>query len=192
MNKRHPSALAAAFLCGLLAASIALAQGPDIDWAVIAGGGAPATGSGVALNDTLGQPIIGPSGSGPEAVSLGAGYWYGAAPTTAVTLHSFSADAQEGAIVLTWETALEVDVLGFHVYRADAPGAEPTRLTPALLPATGGPRYTYVDQTAAPGVAYTYWLEVVDMSGGATRYGPALATLPPAAPHHIYLPLVLR
>jgi hypothetical protein len=38
MNKRHTSALAAAFLCGLLAASIALAQS-TVDWWVIAGRG---------------------------------------------------------------------------------------------------------------------------------------------------------
>ncbi|MBU0492024.1 MAG: hypothetical protein KKA73_03090 [Chloroflexi bacterium] len=191
---RHPTTLRASILalvCCWLVVSIALAQSA-VDWAVIAGGGGPSTGPDVALNATLGQPIVGPSGSGPEAVSLGAGYWYGAAPATAVTLHSFAAVAQDGAIILTWETALEVDVLGFHVYRADTPNAEPARLIATLLPATGEPRYTYVDQTAAPGVAYTYWLEVVDMGGGATRYGPVSAALPPAAWHLIYLPLVSR
>ncbi|MBU0491102.1 MAG: hypothetical protein KKA73_20575 [Chloroflexi bacterium] len=196
MNKRTFLTLLAV-LVGLLAlaASAALAQGsPAIDWWIVAGGGALATGPGVALNDTLGQPIVGPSGSGPEAVSLGAGYWYGAAPPTAVTLHSFAAAPQDQAIVLTWETALEVDVLGFHVYRAGAaggPGAEPARLTAALLPATGGPAYTYVDETAAPGATYWYWLEVVDAGGGAARYGPVSATRPAPALHTIYLPLVL-
>lgn len=116
----------------------------------------------MALNATLGQPIIGPAGNGPGAVSLRAGYWYGAAPATAVTLHS----------------ALEVELLGFYVYRADTAGAEPTRLTPALLPATGGP-------------SYTYWLEMIDAGGGTARYGPATATLPLPAPHTLYLPLVL-
>ena len=32
---------------------------------------------GIALNSTLGQPIIGPSGG--DSATLGAGYWYGAA-----------------------------------------------------------------------------------------------------------------
>ncbi|MBU0492844.1 MAG: hypothetical protein KKB13_13430, partial [Chloroflexi bacterium] len=190
MNRRIVFLLIAGLAALVLAAGAVLAEGgaAALDWWVIAGGGAPATGSGVALNDTLGQPIVGLSsgGSGPGAVSLGAGYWYGAAPATAVTLHSFIATPQDQTIVLTWETALEVDVLGFYVYRADAagePGAEPARLTPALLPAhpqggTGGSAYTYVDETAAPGIAYTYWLEVVDLSGGATRYGPVSATLP--------------
>ncbi|MBU1750474.1 MAG: hypothetical protein KKA73_22545 [Chloroflexi bacterium] len=195
MNRRTVLSLVGALLAALvLAVGVALAQTPDVDWWVTAGGGRPSTGGSVALNDTLGQPIIGLSsgGSGPGAVSLGAGYWYGAAPPTAVTLHSFIATPQDQTIVLTWETALEVDVLGFHVYRVNAAGEPETRLTPALLPATGGPTYTYGDETAAPGMAYTYWLEVVDLSGGATRYGPVSATLPLPAPHHIYLPLVSR
>ncbi|MBU0492022.1 MAG: hypothetical protein KKA73_03100 [Chloroflexi bacterium] len=196
MNRRTIISLLGTLLATLaLAVGVALAQSPVTDWAVIAGGGGPSTGTDVALKDTLGQPIIGPAGGGN--VSLGAGYWYGAAPATAVTLHSFTAAVQGQAIVLTWETALEVDVLGFHVYRAEAPAAEPTRLTPALLPAhqtggTGGSAYTYVDETAAPDITYTYWLEVVDLSGGATRYGPVSAMLPPAAPHHLYLPLVAK
>jgi len=74
MNKRHTSVLATAFLCGLLAASIALAQGtPTINRWVISGGGTPSSGGNVTLNDTLGQPVIGPSSSGN--VWLGAGYW---------------------------------------------------------------------------------------------------------------------
>jgi hypothetical protein len=61
-----------------LATSAALAQGGGaINWWVIASGGAPSTGGSVVVSDTLGQAVIGPSGSG--AAALGAGYWYGAA-----------------------------------------------------------------------------------------------------------------
>jgi len=79
MNKRNVASLALAILCGLaLLAHGALAQGtPAVEWWVFAGGGGPASASGVALNDTLGQPIVGPAGNG--SLSLEAGYWYGAA-----------------------------------------------------------------------------------------------------------------
>lgn len=83
MNKRIMQALALALLAVLLLAAlaivgIALAQGSGaaIGWQVLSGGGAPSSGGNVTLNDTLGQPVIGPS-SGGGNVALGAGYWYG-------------------------------------------------------------------------------------------------------------------
>ncbi|MBM4461677.1 MAG: hypothetical protein FJ011_28625 [Chloroflexi bacterium] len=58
----------------LVAVGAVSAQGgPAVDWWVISGGGAPASGAGVTLNDTLGQPVIGPSAGG--SVALHAGYW---------------------------------------------------------------------------------------------------------------------
>jgi hypothetical protein len=79
MNKRRVICLAA-LLCGLglaLGAVIVLAQGaPAVDWWVFGGGGGPASGGNVAVNDTVGQPVIGPSGA--ATTTLGAGYWYGA------------------------------------------------------------------------------------------------------------------
>jgi hypothetical protein len=63
-----------------------------IDWQVLNGGGASASGSGdVTLNGSLGQTAIGTSSAG--GYSLGAGYWYGVggegqpvAPITSVYL----------------------------------------------------------------------------------------------------------
>ncbi|MBU1747550.1 MAG: hypothetical protein KKA73_07670 [Chloroflexi bacterium] len=51
---------------------------------------------------------------------------------------------------------------------------------------------TVGDEMAGLGVAYTYWLEVVDAGGGTTRYGPVAATMAPRTPHPIYLPLVAK
>jgi hypothetical protein len=80
MNERRAIILLllAALLSGLVLASGALAQGTaSIPWWVVAGGGGESTAAGqVAVNSTLGQPIIGPAGG--DSVSLGAGYWYGA------------------------------------------------------------------------------------------------------------------
>ena len=66
----------------LLADHSALARGsgPAVDWWVIAGGGASATGEGdrVVLHDTLGQPIVGLSSAAGGQIALSAGYWTGA------------------------------------------------------------------------------------------------------------------
>jgi hypothetical protein len=64
-------AMAALSLVGIVLAI----SGPAIGWQVIAGDGAPSSGGNVTINDTLGQPIIGPSSGGN--IALGAGYWYG-------------------------------------------------------------------------------------------------------------------
>jgi hypothetical protein len=66
------TALAALAVVGIVLAG---SSGPAIDWQVIPSGDAPSSGGNVTLNDTLGQPIIGPSSEGN--IALGAGYWYG-------------------------------------------------------------------------------------------------------------------
>jgi hypothetical protein len=82
MNKRLALALFAVLAGSLFAMSLALAQGTAaINRWVISGGGGPSSGGNVTFNDTLGQPIVGPSSSGN--VWLGAGYWGGARATHA-------------------------------------------------------------------------------------------------------------
>jgi subtilisin family serine protease len=105
----------------------------------------------------------------------------GYAPT-AVELDHFEATAQTTGIVLEWETATELDTLGFHVYRADSPGGPQTRLTADLIPSAmpGSPMgasYQFVDDTASAGQTYTYWLEAIDLEGQSTFYGPVSATV---------------
>jgi hypothetical protein len=77
-------------------------SGPAVDWWVIAGGGAPSTGTGVALNGTLGQPIIGPSSSG--TAGLVAGYWASCVAAAAVVpVATVALDTVNAAnVVLTW------------------------------------------------------------------------------------------
>ena len=68
------AAPASVVLVALLAAGAALAQGgPTVDWWVIVGGGGPSGGGDVTLNDTLGQPVIGPATA--DGLALSAGYW---------------------------------------------------------------------------------------------------------------------
>ncbi len=113
---------------------------------------------------------------------------------TAVDLASFTASPLPGAVLLRWETAAEIDTLGFHLYRSLSPEGEALRLTETMIPAESpgspaGARYEYTDESARGGVTYYYWLEDVDTQGRVVRHGPLAAT---ADVHHVYLPLLLR
>jgi hypothetical protein len=102
---------------------------------------------------------------------------------TAVKLLSFEARARQNAIVLKWETASEIDNLGFSVYRAEAAEGTYTKLNKSLIPSQvppGSPvgaTYTFRDRTAQPGIKYFYKLEAVDIYGHSTFHGPVDALM---------------
>jgi hypothetical protein len=59
----------------LLTAGAALALStPTVEWWVFGSGGRTSSVGNITLNDTIGQPVIGPSSSGGD-VSLESGYW---------------------------------------------------------------------------------------------------------------------
>ncbi len=116
---------------------------------------------------------------------------------TSVIVASFTATAEDGLVVLDWETATEINLLGFHLYRADAPDSERIRLNDALIPSQNlgglvGATYTFLDEMVVPGPTYYYWLEDVDVYGVATLHGPVSATVPESPVHAIYLPIVSK
>ncbi len=101
---------------------------------------------------------------------------------TAVDLAGFSAAAQKNGVLLTWETATELDNLGFKVYRAGSMNGARAQLNQRLIASqmpgsTVGATYTFLDEMAVPGVRYYYWLEDVDVQGLTTRHGPVTAKL---------------
>jgi hypothetical protein len=53
--------------------------GASVTWAVLSGGGQPATGGSVSLSGSLGQTAIGPATS--QDYGTAAGYWYGTGAT---------------------------------------------------------------------------------------------------------------
>ena len=118
----------------------------------------------------------------------------GPGTSTAVDLTSFTAAPQGDAILVSWETATELDRLGFDLYRATSLGGPLTRLNEGLIlsPVPGSPAgalYTYLDELVNPGATYYYWLDSVGVNGVATRDGPVSAAV---GNWRIYLPLIRR
>jgi len=122
---------------------------------------------------------------------------------TAVELAWFGASSRDGVTVVEWETATELDNLGFNLYRTDAPNVLPgpgERLNANLIPSQSpgdswGASYAYPDETAAADTTYYYWLEAINDKGVAKLYGPAATVAeaePTALPDKIYLPIVLK
>ena len=104
---------------------------------------------------------------------------------TAVDLAAFGAEPQGENVLVWWETANELDNLGFNVYRARSAGGERTRLNAQLIPSQSpgsmeGGSYQFVDRSAQSGMSYHYWLEDVDSGGVGTMNGPMAVQIPQA------------
>jgi hypothetical protein len=126
-------------------------------------------------------------------------YQWNPAPLAAVA-PVLTAEGQGHVIVITWETAVEIDVLGFNLYRAQSPDGPLVQINPELIASQlgGSPIgavYDFVDGAVETGVTYYYWLEVVSFSGSATTYGPVSAVVPAAGReldvfYSVYLPIM--
>ena len=99
----------------------------------------------------------------------------------AVTLASFEATVQPGAVQVTWETVSEIDNAAFNLYRGasdDFGSAALLATVPSQAPGSAqGYAYSYDDMSVQPGQTAWYWLETIDLSGTATLHGPVSATL---------------
>jgi hypothetical protein len=109
---------------------------------------------------------------------------------TLIDLVSFTATPQDDGVLLAWETATELNNLGFNVYRSDSRAGPRAKLNDRLIPAqnlgsTEGATYSFLDTTPAAGQRYYYWLEDIDTVGSVTLHGPAevvTQAAPPASP----------
>ncbi|MCK6467756.1 MAG: hypothetical protein L6Q53_06135 [Candidatus Brocadia sinica] len=93
----------------------------------------------------------------------------------AIELKSFKArTGSNGKVVLTWETATEVDNAGFNLYRAESTDGSYAKINNTLIPAKGnavsGAGYKFVDKPG-DGVFY-YKLEDIDYNGQSALHGP--------------------
>ena len=98
----------------------------------------------------------------------------------AVSLAWFEATAQGTDVRLNWETATEVNNLGFNLWRGttlDSREKINGELIPAQTPGGGqGALYEYWDNALGVGTYY-YWLEDVDMNGNLTLHEPVSVTI---------------
>lgn len=97
---------------------------------------------------------------------------------TAVDLLSFTGTRTVDGILLEWQTADEIDNLGFNLYRATSESGTKVKLNVDLIPTNMMPgslvggSYSFEDFTATTTETYFYWLEDVDASGTTTMHGP--------------------
>jgi hypothetical protein len=103
--------------------------------------------------------------------------------TTAVNLVNFNASSRPQGIQLNWQTAHEMDLLGFNLYRAEALDGLQVKVNPQLIPAMNpgqfqGNAYRYLDATAGAYKSYYYWVEWVG-NRDIQLYGPVTANLVP-------------
>ncbi len=103
----------------------------------------------------------------------------GSLAPTAITLQAFNAAHHHGGVLLSWRTGLDVNNLGWHIYRSVA--GKRVRLTPALIAGSAlmfgpglqlqaGNGYTWWDP--AGDVTDQYWIEDHDLGGQRTLHGP--------------------
>ena len=93
---------------------------------------------------------------------------------SSVTLVSFEAEVVQAGVRVSWETASEVNNLGFYVWRSDAEDGIYERMS-ELIWAEGdlvGANYDWVDEGVEPDAVFYYELEDVSSSGGSTFWGP--------------------
>jgi protocatechuate 3,4-dioxygenase beta subunit len=118
-------------------------------------------------------------------------YQWADAPT-AITLAGFSAEYVPLRVVVSWQTFLELDAIGFNLYRSTSPDGEWLQLNDELIPSQspggfGGASYEFIDPDVQPGVTYFYRLVFIDISG-ETPYGPVSVL----AEHNIFIPFVRK
>jgi hypothetical protein len=86
---------------------------------------------------------------------------------TAVLVSAFKAVKMSGSQVeLDWETYIEVNMMGFNLFRSEQQESGYTLVNDTLIIAQNpgmviGSQYTFVDPTARPGVTYYYRLVVI-------------------------------
>jgi hypothetical protein len=98
-------------------------------------------------------------------------------PLTDVTVLSFTAKPRPAAVLLAWETAAEIGLAGFNLYRVESPGGSRVQLNGDPIPAQspGGASYTYLDTAVALSTTYTYTLVAIVNGSPVLTYGPASA-----------------
>lgn len=100
-----------------------------------------------------------------------------------VDLLYFRAVGGTDVITLEWETASELDNLGFNLYRSTTGSFDDAiRLNSTLIPSQVGGQpigafYQFPDGGVVPDIVYTYWLEDIDFNGDPHDHDPVQSSL---------------
>ncbi len=93
-----------------------------------------------------------------------------------VELISFTVRTEDQVVILEWETASEVDNVGFNVYKSLDYKEDYQPVNSALIPGAGNTseshNYIYKDVDVLSGETYYYKLESVNINGNTISLGP--------------------
>jgi len=123
--------------------------------------------------------------------------WDWGTPPTSAGLAGVSARAHGDAILVTWETSTEIEIVGFDIYRSEAADGEFIKLNDEMIMAEAfledplyGQTYTWLDAGALCGQTYYYYIEVIGPSGASVSSSDPIAATWYCC--QIYLPMVLK
>jgi hypothetical protein len=118
---------------------------------------------------------------------------------TAVHLAAFGATWRDGQVLVAWETAVEVDTVGFDLWRGESADGVYVRVNELLIPSVSpggvsGGHYAYLDTGVTAGETYYYKLQELEADGGRNWYGPVLTddSTPNVGQFRVLLPLVIH
>ena len=93
------------------------------------------------------------------------------------SIYDFSSVEQSNHITIQWNTTVELDSTGFHIWRAESDSNNFTRITDSIIISEGnflqGASYSYTDINITPGKSYRYQLEDIDLNGNSTFHLPS-------------------
>ncbi len=92
---------------------------------------------------------------------------------TGVRLTGLNTEAVDGAVLVSWETLTEFNIIGFNVLRAQrvSGGGDYATMNEEFIlaeyaGADSGRKYEYLDESVEAGTTYEYMLEVLRADGG--------------------------
>lgn len=103
------------------------------------------------------------------------------ASSSPVTLNHLTAYGYDSAVLVSWSTSVEMDHLGFNVYRSTDPNTGYFQINPEMIrnfldSANFRGDYEFLDEGVSNGTAYFYMVEDISINGESTWHGPVTAS----------------